>query len=1038
MKNLSSLLHCSPDAPGAGRLPAHATFFHYDTEAEALAAAGTPERGPWQLSLNGDWNFRYTENPAVLTEADFDADAADWSTIAVPGAWTLQGYDHPHYTNVRMPFPELPPAVPECNPSGLYRRSFRLPQAWRDRRVRIHFDGVESYFQVRLNGHAIGFAKGSRNATEFDLTPFLTDGDNQLSVLVLKWSDGCYLEDQDQWWHGGIVRDVYLVGVPRNALTDFFAVATLDDDYATGRLKITAVASLTRPGAMTVPWRFVARLYDGKKLMREFPAAAALDKASRDHHYHRSREAGGTIEVAIPQVRKWSAETPQLYTLSIALQGPDGEEVDYAAIKIGFRRVEIAERKLLINGQPVLITGVNRHESSPHTGRTVSRGHIERDLKLMKQFNINAIRTSHYPNAPEFYDLCDQYGFYVWNEADVESHAFYHDLCANPLWAPAFLDRAVHLVERDKNHACVLVWSLGNESGVGPNHAAMAGYVRFRDPSRLLHYEGAISNGWHDTQPMRHRELTDIVGPMYPELDCMIHWSKAAVHDPRPYIMCEYSHSMGNSNGGLKDYFDAFDRYDGLQGGFIWEWCDHALWKRDADGREYLAYGGDFGDKPNDGNFVCDGLVGAERDIHPALYEYKYLAQPVRFSACDPEQGVFRLENRRYFTNFAAYKLNWTLTVDGRPIKRGSCAMPPVAAEFGTAGLVKIDYPDFICYPGREAHLLLEAVLKQPTLYAPAGHVAAHQQFTLPVALPPPAAAIEAPQWSLRESSSGFELLCGELNLSIDRITGRSVWKRSEAVLGESGPELWIWRAPVDNDGFKLPGLLEAIRPLHRFQALGFDRLALRSREVKREDQAVTIVRHAGCNSLVEDIVHIQRFCRDGAGNLRVENTFIVPVEYADMPRLGLLWTMNRWFDSVDYFGMGPFENYRDRDAAAVLGRYRQKAAELGGNYLMPQSSGNRTRVRRLTLGSSKTALTFIPDAPMEFSLEAHSDAELFAACHRHELSESTRWYLHLDVFQRGVGTASCGPDTPDAYRLMSGTYRLNFSIESGKTAALN
>ncbi len=1033
MFSIPNLYH-SPDALGAGRLPVRATFFHFDSETAAREAAGGPERGPYCHSLNGSWKFRYLEDPATLTDADLDADASGWAEIAVPGAWTVQGYDHPHYTNVQMPYPNMPPEVPKKNPAGIYKRQFTVPDAWQNRRLLLHFDGVESYFAIRLNGRDVGFSKDSRGANEFDITDFCRPGVNELTVLAVKWSDANFIEDQDMWWHGGIVRDVYLTGIPRNALTDVFAQTTLDDDCATGRLKLQVVARFETRPAPDRQWRFTVRLYDpAGRLLKGFPTTADFKSNGNDYTYCRSSDHPGSVEAALPRVRPWSAEHPELYKLSVSLVDSEGRETDFTAFRVGFRRVEVTERKMLINGEPVRIIGVNRHETHPRTGRTVSRADIERDLKLMKQFNINAIRTSHYPDCPDFYDLCDEYGFYVWDEANLESHAFYYDLCNNPAWAPAFVERAAHLLERDKNHPSVLVWSLGNESGMGANHAAMAGYVRYRDPSRLLHYEGAIHNLWRDTVPMQNLAYTDIVGPMYPFLDKVKNWSQNAIHDPRPYIMCEYSHAMGNSNGGLKDYFELFDTCEGLQGGFIWEWCDHALYKSNGSGSEFLAYGGDFGDTPNDGNFVCDGIVGAERDVHPALYEYKYLAQPIRFHQVDPANGIFTLENRYYFSDFSACKLEWSITVDGRTVRLGILPMPVVAPRFGAAGEVRIDYPDWSQFRGTEVCLLLRAVLKRATRYAAAGLEVAHEQFQLPVTLARPAEPVRAAAGGCHAGDTDFTLEAGALQVKIDRASGSQEWWRDGERLDVAGPELWIWRAPLDNDGFKLPTFLDVSRVLKDWYEKGYHRLTTRAATVRNRGGAVEIVRLAGCEGLPEAIEHRMRLAGVAANLMRVENTFIIPETYTDLPRVGLQWIFERRFDTVSYWGLGPLENYCDRDASGVVARYEQPIAELRGRYLMPQSAGNRTRVRELTLGTGRNAIRLRPDAACEFSIEPYSDAEMTAAYHWHELPEGKFWYLHCDARQRGVGTASCGPGPLARYLLAPGIYHLNFTVEIGK-----
>ena len=738
------------------------------------------------------------------------------------------------------------------------------------------------------------------------------------------------------------------------------------------------------------------------------------------------------IECKVPRVKAWSAEKPILYKLSVALVNPEGKEVEYTAFRIGFRRIEIKERKLLINGQPVIIHGVNRHESNPRTGRTLTREDMLRDLRLMKRFNINAIRTSHYPDKPEFYDLCDECGFYLWDEANLECHAFYRSLTRNPEWTPAFAERATHLFERDKNHPSVIVWSLGNESGVGANHAAMAGYIRYRDPSRLVHYEGAIYSPFYKTKPNRNQFLTDIVGPMYPPVEKLYEWSRIAKGDPRPYIMCEFSHAMGNSNGELKDYFEAFDCCEGVQGGFIWEWCDHALYKRGNDGKEFLAFGGDFGDMPNDANFVCDGLVGAERDVHPGLYEYKYLSQPVRFAAVDLKQNVIELENRQHFSDFGGYKLQCSFEIDGRPIVVKKVDMPKIAAQFGATAQIKLDAPDWKRLHGRVATITLRVLLKKATWFADAGFEVAHGQFTLPVNLKPLSLKKTKCPAALLENGSHFTLSAGALSLTIQKETGRIVCQTNGGKKFD-GLEPCFFRAPTDNDGLRIPRPVSRAWPLDEWRRLGYDKTECRLVKIAINGKNMQILREISAPGIQDAAIkHDMRIEALENGCVKVENRFVIPKEFDDLPRVGLLLELPLVFDSVEYFGFGPHENYRDRDAAAILGRFNSAIKDLPGNYIMPQSAGNRTQVRELVISGKKMKLRIEAiSTPFEFSILPYGDDELLAVRHWHELPKQRRWFLHLDAIQRGVGTRSCGPSLQEKYRIPSGMYRLDFLISN-------
>ena len=1015
---LHSLLWQAPGSLCAGTLPVRANCFSFDTEAAALSAAGTQEHGPFCMSLNGRWHFRYLENPAALTDDDLDADCASWGEISVPCAWTLQGHDRPHYTNVQMPYPELPPNVPRKNPAGIFKRRFNVPKGLNGRRIILHFDGVESCFAVRVNGRDVGFAKDSRGAHEFDITDFCRKGANELTVLVVKWSDANFIEDQDMWWHGGIIRDVLLLSRPATHISDVFASASLDESLKEGVLTVQSAvrfASDSTDGS----WMVRVRLYDSSgKTVKGFPQECPATGFRNDGSQSSAVTPDMQIECKVPRVKAWSAEKPILYKLSVALVNPEGKEVEYTALRIGFRRIEIKERKLLINGNAVRIHGVNRHESNPRTGRTLTREDMLRDLRLMKRFNINAIRTSHYPDAPEFYDLCDECGFYVWDEANLECHAYYRALARNPEWTPAFAERATHLFERDKNHPSVIVWSLGNESGVGANHAAMAGYIRYRDPSRLVHYEGAIYSPYYQTKPNRNQFLTDIVGPMYPPVEKLYEWSRIAKDDPRPYIMCEFSHAMGNSNGELKDYFKAFDCCEGLQGGFIWEWCDHALYKRGDDGKEFLAYGGDFGDVPNDANFVCDGLVGAERDVHPGLYEYKYLAQPVRFAAVDLKKCVIELENRQHFSDFGDYKLQYSFEVDGRPIFAKTIAMPKIAAQFGAKAQVRLEVPDWRQQRGNVATVTLRALLKKATWYAEAGFEVAHGQFTLPV--------------NLKYSAMGKTRCLAPLFWKIEKDTGRIAWQANGGKAIE-GPEAYFFRAPTDNDGLRIPRRVTRAWPLNDWQRLGYDRMERKIVRIAVNGKNMKILREISASGIQCAVIkHDMRITALDDGGVKVENRFVIPKEFTDLPRIGLLWELPLDFNAVEYFGFGPHENYRDRDAAAILGRFSASIKDLAGNYIMPQSAGNRTQVRELVISGKKMKLRIEAiSTPFEFSILPYGDEELFAVRHWHELPRQRRWFLHIDAVQRGVGTRSCGPTLQEKYRVAPGTYKLDFVVRN-------
>ena len=686
-----------PETISLGRLPARASLYPFPDVAAAKAYrpdVDPPESSPYVRSLNGDWRFSLVDRPEAIppdfAEASFDD--ANWSDLPVPSNWTMHGHDRPQYTNVQMPFMTAPPNVPDENPTGLYRTVFEVPADWDGRRIVLQIGGAESVLYVWVNGAPVGMGKDSRLPQEFDVTPFVRPGgDNLLACAVVKWSDASFVEDQDQWWMGGIHRDVRLYSTATTYLADVFATATLDDDYRGGKLKITA-----KPGFSGEPedgWEIEAQLYgdNGEAVLAE-PLRGKVKAATKGYNPYLGPLGVLTLQTDVAAPRLWSSEAPNLYTLVVALRRGEEAVVEATSCRIGFRRIELGDRELLINGKPVLICGMNRHEHDPVRGKAITRESMIADIKLMKQFNVNAVRTSHYPNAEAWYDLCDAYGLYLIDETNLESHGFLRTICDDPRYASQFLYRAVRMVERDKNHPSIIVWSLGNESGYGASHDAMAGWIRHFDPSRPRHYEGAVW-GW-ETGAAGAR-ASDLICPMYPTIESIVRWAKAdAANDRRPLILCEYSHAMGNSNGSLGDYWDAFETCPGLQGGFIWEWCDHGIAARTEDGRPFMAYGGDFGDTPNDLNFCCDGIVSADREPHPGLWEFKTLAQPVAARWADAESGQIEIRNKRDFTDLSDLSGTWALEVDGREVASG--ALPKLVTPPGQPGEVSaltIDAP---------------------------------------------------------------------------------------------------------------------------------------------------------------------------------------------------------------------------------------------------------------------------------------------------------------------------------------------------------
>lgn len=1058
-----------PETVSLGRLPARATFTPYG-DADSARARGP---SPFERSLNGDWKFKLVDRPEA-TPDDFarpDFDDADWASLPVPSNWTMHGHDRPHYTNVQMPFPLAAPNVPDENPTGLYRTPFEVPADWDGRRIVLRIGAAESVLYVWVNGQAVGMGKDSRLPQDFDVTAFVRPGgENLLACVVVKWSDASFIEDQDQWWMGGIHRDVTLYSTAPTHLADVFALAGLEDDDATGTLRITA--KLGFPGEPDDGWVVQAQLYDGEAAVLDAPLRQKVWSAVKGHNPYRPPLGQAVLETTVPAPRPWSSEAPNLYTLVVSLHRGDGPAVEATSIRVGFRRVEIGDRELLINGKPVMIAGMNRHEHHPTRGKAITREDMQADVLLMKQFNVNAVRTSHYPNHEAWYELCDEYGLYLVDEADIESHDFLHGLCRDPRYASQFLERGLRMVERDKNHPSIILWSLGNESGYGPNHDAMAGWIRQYDPSRPLHYEGAIW-GWDPSAALQHitavggvkaggapgAAASDIVCPMYPPIENIVAWARADdPADRRPMILCEYSHAMGNSNGSLSDYWEAFETHHGLQGGFIWEWADHGILKQKADGRPFMAYGGDFGDAPNDLNFCCDGIVGADRVPHPSLWEFKTLAQPVAV-AWDGER--LAVTNRRDFTTLEDLAGTWALEIDGRVVAEG--ALPRLPTAPGATESVALELPRLDLSVRQAAFLIVRFALAEATPWAAAGHEVAWAQS--PVSLPVKARGrpyytsldlsldargvsvgaqalglVQVPMADPSAQRPKLEVVQDGLGVTVtgddfevafaDGALSRYVWRGHEMLA--SGPRLQVWRGATDNDGIKGWSTQDA-KPLGKWLAAGLDALVPKTpssyvTEVEGNVFVAISQTHA-CVASDEAISETQVYLVMPDGRIVVASLFDVADALPDLPRLGVTMALPQGFEKLTWFGRGPGDTYADRKSAGWIGRFESTVTDQYVPYVLPQEHGNKTDLQWLAVEGEQAGLVFMSIKPFEGSASHFTPADLFAATHTTDLTPRAETWVNLDVGQRGLGTASCGPDTLDRYKIGAGTHRLNYEI---------
>ncbi|MFA7345172.1 MAG: glycoside hydrolase family 2 TIM barrel-domain containing protein [Terrimicrobiaceae bacterium] len=1036
----SSRIWEDPALTSINRLPMRSTLYPFPDASTAKTLDRS--KSPWFQLLDGDWKFRIRQKPgdADGTDVAVDTDRSAWDEVAVPGNWTLQGYGAPHYTNVNMPFPDEPPCVPKLNPTGVYSREITIPKTWRGRRIIIHFGGAESVLCLYVNGRFVGMGKDCRLPSEFDITSHARAGrKNLICAVVIKWSDATFIEDQDQWWMGGLHREVYLYSPSSVWVSDLFAVGNLENGCRDGRLNLTVKVGFT--GRVEEGWSVAAQLFDpaGKAVFKK-----TLLRPVRVGPPSSMFRLQARFDETVKKPLLWSAESPSLYKAVVTLRDPEGRAVESTAARVGFRSIEIRDRQLLVNGRRVMIHGVNRHDHHETKGKAVDRETMRLDALAMKRFNFNAVRCSHYPNDPYWLDVCDELGLYVIDEANLEAHAYYHTPGHEPGWASAFLDRAVRMVGRDKNHPSIILWSLGNETGYGANQDAMAAWIRATDASRPLHYEpGTWDQGLsEERQPGNFpyeggTRVTDIVCPMYPKPETIVGWATDKNHPDRrrPLIMCEYSHAMGNSNGGLADYYDLFEKYPGLQGGFIWEWIDHGILKAGPDGKPYWAYGGDFGDTPNDLNFCCDGLVWPDRTPHPGLAEFKHLAQPLKAVSFDRKSRTANLKNRQCFADSMWIGVSWDLQVSGKTVARGVLPSPKIAP--GQTGAFGVPLPAFEISEGQEAFLNLCYKAAHRTAWCEKGHVLGWDQISLGGSPPASAPAVlrgkadvlkvDRVRKSLRVSGSNFEIGFSEGSSRLEefRCGGDDILA--------SGPELQIWRAATDNDGIK-GWTGQELKPLGRWRAAGFPHAVIKPDPVRMSRMGSGNIRvvcgHvAAClvSQTAVRLTHVYTVRPDGT--ILVENLFIVHKSAADLPRLGVRLVLVPGFENLAWFGRGPSENYSDRKRAAMIGLYSGSVADQYVPYIVPQEHGNHTDTRWLSLDNGRTSLRISALGPLEFSASHFTAADLFAASHTCDLKPRPETVLNLDYRQRGLGTASCGPDTGETHRIPAGAHRWNYVI---------
>ena len=1019
---------------GVNRLPARASF---TPVVDGTAAT---------MALDGKWAFSFLatplETPSNFADPEFDDSAFD--EIDVPSCWQMKGFGHPHYTNVQYPIPiGDAPFVPTANPTGLYRRVFDVPYSWKGRALRLRFDGVDSCFQAWLNGEYIGMGMGSRLPHEFDVTKLVDfDGANVLAVRVVQWSAGTFLEDQDMWWLSGIFRSVSLISQPKAvAIDDVRFETVLDAAYKNATLKIEA--DILAKGGAKAAASAVAELFapSGEKVFSEaFGEIPAKGPAK--------------LSAKVKAPRLWSAEDPALYTLVVTAS--KGDDAVSASFKVGFRKVEIKDGILLLNGRRLVFKGVDRHEFHPESGRTLSIDTMLQDILLMKRHNVNAVRTSHYPDDPRWYDLCDQYGIYLVDECDLETHGFGYtpaNITDDPKWEKACVDRMYRMVSRDRNHPSVILWSLGNEAYFGCNHRKMVELTRALDPTRPIHYEGDYPC-----------EAVDIYSRMYPSVqECedicsgkgpqRSQWMRnldvpLERYNSRPFMLCEYVHAMGNGPGCVKEYWDVIWKYPKFAGAFVWEWIDHGIAATDDDGHEFFAYGGDFGERPNDGSFVCDGLILPDRTPSPGILELKQAMQPFAVELADAKATALKVTSRLAFTTSAAYAASWALLADGEPVASGPLPLP----EIEPYGCVEVALPcklPPVSRERRELSLVVSFTLAQATPWAAAGHEVGFSQFVLRAA-----AAPAAQPETIRPFAAKFCAECDEIHPAIgedgrfrawigndfeivyDTAEGTLVeWNVGGRDLLETGPVLNFWRPTTSNDGKLIDA--SGFRVQKQWRNHRLDLLLARADAPVVENGPngpvlAVPVYISGANARCGIDAAI-RYSADASGNLYVnvsgkpEGTW-----ECTWPRIGIQMRLPLADIRAAWYGRGPGETYSDTCAAGKLGIWRAPSESLWTPYVVPQENGSHFETRWASFtDNAGHGIRVEGSKPFCFGISRFEQEDIEQAKHGVELEKQDYFVLSLDIAQDGIGTGSCGPAPLEQYRLRPGAFDFTWKFSA-------
>lgn len=986
------------------RLPAHTDFYRYRAFDEALQYKKEISKG--YTSLDGDWKFLFLEAPEFSPD-NFETEEfeiGDLDDITVPSCWQLKGYGNMHYTDVLYPFPINPPFVPQDNPTGIYFREVFIEDKNEDEKIIVKFNGVDSAFDLYVNGHHAGYSKGSRMPSEFDLTEYIRNGKNRFTVRVYQFSDGTYLEDQDMWWLSGIFRNVELYRVNKDTLQDVFIETLPDVDFKDFTLKLNGQFFTSEIQEVNV------RLFQAGDVIDSFPVEVV------------NGEFQVIREMADPLL--WNAEEPNLYMATLEYELADGEK-EIVPLRFGVRSIDIIDNEIRVNGKRIFFNGVNRHDFNPRMGRTVTYEDMLQDVILMKKHNINAVRTAHYPNNDVFYDLCDEYGLYVIDETDLECHGFentgnYNWISDNELWEKQYVDRAIRMVKRDRNHPSVIIWSLGNESGQGRNFTSMYQAIKDIDSTRLVHYEGD-----------RHAAYSDMYTTMYTRLKALEEIGQDS-EGKKPHILCEYGHAMGNGPGGLTEYQEVMRKYPRLQGGFVWEWYDHGIESVDEDGNVFYLYGGNYGDFPTNGNFCIDGLVFPDRTPSPGLVEYKKVIEPIVTEAVDLNQLKIKLKNRYDFRNLEGIHLNIKVESFNHVIEEKNINLPSINAQDEVELTLPINLTEALNHD--DVRIKLSYSEPRSTLYASKGHPITSESFLLQSTKVKKMVVTKHEGGTTISTKENF----GQLLLENEHF--KTVFSKIHGVLVshklngeeiiEKGPELTLWRAVIDNDMYKKDAWINKyfLKNANE-QLVSFDYQMNEGYADIEINKYLSSVNQAWGFHLT----YHYRITQEGVLNLQLKGSKIIRgKEIPDLlPRIGITMHLNKEYNDVTWYGRGDSESYQDSKRSQSIGLYHKSVEEMHTDYVYPQENGSRCDTSFLALTKGNQSILFNFKEIRDFTIHDYETSALEEATHRGKIKKSPFNVLTIDYRQSGLGSNSCGEEQLPNYRVGIEDFEIGLEIRN-------